>query len=80
MKKLKEEIPQIKTDELLSVGLSPHAPYSVSRELYQAACGFAGESRLPVCTHLAETLDEVEFLTKGDRHLSSLPAADTRLA
>lgn len=65
MKKLKEEIPQIKTDELLSVGLSPHAPYSVSRELYQAACGFAGESRLPVCTHLAETLDEIEFLTKG---------------
>ena len=36
-------------------------PYSVSRELYQAACGFAGESRLPVCTHLAETLDEIEF-------------------
>ncbi|MBF8276710.1 MAG: atzA [Candidatus Brocadiaceae bacterium] len=65
MKKLKEEIPQIKTDELLSVGLSPHAPYSVSRELYQAVCGFAGESRLPVCTHLAETLDEIEFLTKG---------------
>ncbi len=65
MKKLKEELPQIKTDALLSVGLSPHAPYSVSRELYQAACGFAGESRLPVCTHLAETQDEIEFLTKG---------------
>ena len=82
MKKLKEEIPQIKTDELLSVGLSPHAPYSVSRELYQAACGFAGESRLPVCTHLAETLDEVEFLTKGTgifpaflRQIRALPDA-----
>ncbi|MBI5306995.1 MAG: amidohydrolase family protein, partial [Planctomycetes bacterium] len=65
MKKLKEELTQVKTDELLSVGLSPHAPYSVSRELYQASCGFAGESRLPVCTHLAETQDEIEFLTKG---------------
>ncbi len=65
MKKFKEELPQIRTDELLSVGLSPHAPYSVSGELYQAACGFAGESRLPMCTHLAETQDEIEFLTKG---------------
>lgn len=65
IKKLKEELPQIKTDELLSVGLSPHAPYSVSRELYQASCGFAGESRLPVCTHLAETQDEIKFLAKG---------------
>ena len=65
MKKLKEELSQIKADELLSVGLSPHAPYSVSKELYLASCEFAGKSRLPVCTHLAETQDEIELLTIG---------------
>ncbi|MEK7699795.1 MAG: amidohydrolase family protein, partial [Planctomycetota bacterium] len=82
MKKLKEELSQVKTDALLSVGLSPHAPYSVSRELYQAASGFAGESRMPVCTHLAETQDEIEFLTKGTgsfptflRQIRALPDA-----
>ena len=71
MKKLKEELAQVKTDELLSVGLSPHAPYSVSRELYQASCGFAGDARMPVCTHLAETQDEIEFLTKGTGSFSA---------
>lgn len=39
-------------------GISPHAPYSVHVELYRAAsaCG------LPVCTHVAESRDELELL------------------
>lgn len=65
LKKTQTELSTITTDDLLSIGLSPHAPYSVSRELYQAIAQFARETRMPVCTHIAETPDEFEFLTKG---------------
>lgn len=55
----------IKKDDLLNRGLSPHAPYSVSKELYQAIAQFAHHTGIPLCTHIAETQDEIEFLTKG---------------
>jgi 5-methylthioadenosine/S-adenosylhomocysteine deaminase len=47
--------------ERVRVGISPHAPYSCSAELY-AACV---ELDLPVVTHLAESPDEHEWLTNG---------------
>jgi cytosine/adenosine deaminase-related metal-dependent hydrolase len=45
---------------LVRVGLSPHAPYTVSDELYKAATRFALEERLPMALHIAEA--EVESL------------------
>ncbi|UJS22284.1 MAG: amidohydrolase family protein [Candidatus Brocadia sp.] len=51
--------------DLFCVGLSPHAPYSVSKELYRLVAQFARQKGLPLCTHIAETRDEIEFLTKG---------------
>jgi len=65
LKKTQTELSTIIPDNLLSTGLSPHAPYSVSRELYQAIAQFAVETDTPVCTHIAETQDEIELLTKG---------------
>lgn len=38
-------------------GLSPHAPYSTSTDLY----AFAHSSGVPVATHLAESLEELEW-------------------
>ena len=43
------------------LGISPHAPYTCSIELYRA-CDRLG---LPVATHLAESEDENEFLRTG---------------
>lgn len=43
------------------LGLSPHAPYSVSAEAYDAAAAFARQHALALQTHLAETPEEVEF-------------------
>ncbi|MCC6680965.1 MAG: amidohydrolase family protein [Phycisphaeraceae bacterium] len=40
------------------VGYQPHAPYSAGPGLFKAAV----ESGLPVCTHLAETLEEHRFV------------------
>lgn len=69
------------TDSLFRIGLSPHAPYSVSKELYQAISQLGRQIDMPVCTHIAETQDEIEFLTKGTgnfpaflRQLRAIPA------
>jgi cytosine/adenosine deaminase-related metal-dependent hydrolase len=43
-------------------GISPHAPYSVSLDLYRA-CADLG---LPVATHLSESRSEVEYLLRGE--------------
>ncbi|MFN0154437.1 MAG: amidohydrolase family protein [Gaiella sp.] len=61
------------------LGISPHAPYTVSAPLYQAAYA----TGLPVVTHLSESLPELEFLTTGSgpwaeiRHLLVEPPGET---
>jgi len=47
--------------ERVRLGISPHAPYSASTELY-AACLELG---LPLATHLNESADELEWLLYG---------------
>src|SRR5207247_6618724 len=42
-------------------GVSPHAPYSVSVELYEACA----ELGLPIATHISESPAEVEYLRTG---------------
>jgi cytosine/adenosine deaminase-related metal-dependent hydrolase len=46
-------------------GLSPHAPYTASRDLYQTAKFYAEQHALPVATHLAETSEELEMFRTG---------------
>ncbi len=53
------------TDSLMIPGVSPHAPYSVSPQLYRAATEIAGLRGLPMATHVAETQAEQEFLESG---------------
>jgi cytosine/adenosine deaminase-related metal-dependent hydrolase len=47
--------------ERVRLGVSPHAPYTVSADLY-AACAELG---LPIATHLAESQAEHDWLTTG---------------
>lgn len=62
----KEKLTKInESNDLVRLGISPHAPYTVSSELYTACAELAKELKLPLCTHIAETKEEVEFLTKG---------------
>lgn len=49
------------SDSLLTPALSPHAPYSTSADIYRQCVA----SGLSVCTHIAETEDELEFLSSG---------------
>jgi 5-methylthioadenosine/S-adenosylhomocysteine deaminase len=50
------------------LGVSPHAPYTVSPELYEASAGLG----LPVATHLSESADEADYLRDGSGPWSSL--------
>ncbi len=52
-------------DPLLTVGASPHAPYSVSPQLYVGVAELAHKKALPLATHLAETRAELELLKSG---------------
>lgn len=53
-------------------GLSPHAPYTVHRELFTRAVELARLEHLPLAFHLAETLEELELLAEGTGPLRAL--------
>jgi 5-methylthioadenosine/S-adenosylhomocysteine deaminase len=48
--------------ETVRIGVSPHAPYTCSLDLYRACA----DLDLPVATHLAESDAETEFLRNGE--------------
>src|SRR6185436_10963539 len=48
--------------ERVRPGISPHAPYSVSLELYRACA----ELGLPVATHISESPADVRYVTTGE--------------
>ena len=45
------------------LGVSPHAPYTVSGPLYSKVAAWAGSEGLPLAVHLAESREESEFVT-----------------
>ena len=68
----KKKYTAIKTDELLSIGLFPHAPYTVSDKLYRDCKEVSEDLGVEIATHIAETKDEVEFLARGTGHFATL--------
>ncbi len=53
-------------DHAGGLGISPHAPYTVSRDLYELSSAFSTKHGLPLCTHLAESLEEMQMFAKGE--------------
>ncbi len=51
--------------ELVSLGVSPHAPYTVSDALYVSAVKMAGDRHLPLAMHIAESEPESELVVSG---------------
>ena len=68
----KNIIGNVKQDDLLSIGIFPHAPYTVSEELYRISKTVSDELGLSIATHISETIDEANFLTRGAGNFASL--------
>jgi cytosine/adenosine deaminase-related metal-dependent hydrolase len=54
-----------KTNSLVRVGISPHAPYTVSDDLFRASTELAKRENLPMAIHIAESEVESELITKA---------------
>jgi cytosine/adenosine deaminase-related metal-dependent hydrolase len=67
MRELEDRIEtlQLEQTELVSPGVSPHAPYTVSDRLYQAAAQFANSRRLPLAMHIAESEPEHDIVVNA---------------
>lgn len=50
---------------LVYAGISPHAPYTVSRSLFEKIARFALDGTIPLTVHAAESKEEDELLRKG---------------
>ena len=59
---VKNRLSNIISNDLFQVGISPHAPYTVSFELYKECSKI---NNIPLCTHIAETAEELSFLKYG---------------
>ncbi len=53
------------TTELVALGVSPHAPYTVSERLYAAVSVLSRERKLPLAMHIAESREEGDLVRNG---------------
>lgn len=59
---LKNEIAELQNHELITPAISPHAPYSVSEDLFRSISGISKDKKIPVSIHVAESVDEVKLI------------------
>ena len=52
-------------EPLVRLGVSPHAPYTVSDELYADVAAYAREAALPIAVHVAESEAECDLVCRG---------------
>jgi cytosine/adenosine deaminase-related metal-dependent hydrolase len=65
---LRDSVNELRLGEsnAVRIGVSPHAPYSVSAQLFGATADYAIAKRLPMAVHLAESAFEEALVTRGD--------------
>jgi 5-methylthioadenosine/S-adenosylhomocysteine deaminase len=60
-----ERMRGVARESLLSIGLSPHSPYSLSEALFEGCDALVRTSGVPCCIHVAESREETDFLLTG---------------
>ena len=65
---LREAVQQLRllSNEHVLLGVSPHAPFSVSKALFAAVADYAIAEQLPMAVHLAESAFEEALVTRGE--------------
>ncbi|MBA3441018.1 MAG: amidohydrolase family protein [Pyrinomonadaceae bacterium] len=65
--KLRGKLAKLRENEtpLVRVGVSPHAPYTVSAQLLELTTEYALAERLPLMMHAAESIAESSFMREG---------------
>ena len=75
--------------DLVRVGVSPHAPYTVSKALFAATAGLAQQESLPMAVHVAESRAEMLLVRDGTgpfadrlraRQIAVAPQAESPIA
>lgn len=66
--KLKKKFLELKENEtdLVKIGISPHAPYSVGQKLFEKIAGYAIAENIKTSIHAAESLQEKSLLETGE--------------
>ena len=62
----------LRSSATLREGLSPHAPFTTSRDLLAGAAAIAHRRSLPISVHWSESVDELEYLRHGRGPLASV--------
>ncbi len=71
-KKVEEVLMRGNPSPICKLGLAPHAPYSVSPDLFRSLGHLAQQYHCPVSSHVAEIKEEGRFLVLGDDSLEEL--------
>jgi cytosine/adenosine deaminase-related metal-dependent hydrolase len=68
MRALRDQVERLveSAGNLVRIGVSPHAPYTVSDGLYRATTTFAAEAGLPLAAHIAESAAERALVARGE--------------
>jgi 5-methylthioadenosine/S-adenosylhomocysteine deaminase len=74
MRELEDRIGKLESEQtdLVKLGVSPHAPYTVSDPLYEAAARFANQRGVPLAMHIAESEAEQRHVVDGGGDFSDL--------
>jgi 5-methylthioadenosine/S-adenosylhomocysteine deaminase len=67
VRELEDRIVTLESEQtdLVKLGISPHAPYTVSDPLYETAARFANQRGLPLAMHIAESEAEQRHVVDG---------------
>ncbi len=68
LQELRAKVDEMRSRETdrVKVGVSPHAPYTVSGELFRLVAEYAGNESLDICIHAAESQAELSLLRAGE--------------